>query len=252
MILTIAKTEFKRMFASPMAWTILAVVQLILAVLLLVFTVNFVEVLQPRYAGLEETPGVTDQIVAPLLVWAGIIMLAVSPLLTMRLVSEERQTGSLPLLISSPVSLTEIMLGKYLGLMLFYLVMVGMIALMPLSLTLGGGLDWGKFAAGLIGLTLLLASFAAAGLYVSCLATQPLIAALGGFGLLLLVALLGVIGGYEGVGSEVIKYVSHFGHFLKFVEKGVIDSADLVYFLLFIGAFLVLSIRRLDNLRLQR
>ena len=251
MIWTIAQTEFRRMFASPLAWVILAVVQLILALLMLVMMDSFVNDLQPRFAGLDSAPGVTDAIVAPLMLWAGIVMLAVSPLITMRLISEERQTGSLPLLISSPISLTEIVLGKYLGLMLFYALMVGMIGIMAASLALGGGLDWGKFAAALLGLFLLLASFAAAGLYVSCLANQPAMAALGGFGLLMLLLVIYILGQVDTAGKSLFVYLTHFSHFVALTD-GLFDSADLAYYLLFVVAFLALSIRRLDNLRLQR
>ena len=251
MIYAIAQNEFKRMFLSPLAWTILAVVQVILALLMLILTDNFLNEVQPRYAGMEGAPGVTDAIVSPLLLWAGIVMLAVSPLITMRLISEERQTGSLPLLISSPVTISEIVLGKYLGLMMFYALMVGMIALMPLVLAASGGLDWGKLAAGLVGLFLLLGSFAAAGLYLSCLAQQPMVAALGSFGLLMLLVIFYIAGKSQAEGSAFFVYISHFGHFLAFLD-GLFDSTDFVYYLLFIATFLILSIRRLDNLRLMR
>lgn len=251
MVFTIAQIELRRLFASPMAWAVLAVIQFILAFLMLVLVENFLTDLQPRFAGIEGAPGVTDAVVSPLLLWAGIVMLAVSPLITMRLISEERQTGSLPLLISSPVTLTEIVLGKYLGVMVFYLVMVAMIALMPLTLAIGGGLDWGKFAAGLIGLILLLGSFAAAGLYLSCLSTQPLVSAVASFGLLMLLVVFYLAGKSQAGGSELFVYLSHFGHFLAFLD-GLFDTADLVYYLLFIGGFLAMAIRQLDNLRLQR
>jgi ABC-2 type transport system permease protein len=251
LIYAIAHNEFRRLFLSPLAWTVLAVVQVILALLMLIFTNAYLTEVQPRYAGVEGAPGATDSIVSPLLLWAGIVMLVVSPLITMRLISEERQTGSLPLLISSPVTISEIVIGKYLGLMVFYALMVGMIALMPLTLAFGGGLDWGKLAAGLLGLLLLLGSFAAAGLYLSCLAPQPMVAALGSFGLLMLLALLTVADRWEGSGQGVLVYISHFGHFMKFLD-GLFDSADFFYYLLFIGTFLILSIRRLDNLRLMR
>lgn len=250
MIISIARTEFRRMFSSPLAWVVLAVVQFILALLMMIMVNNFISEVQPHYAGVEGAPGVTDAIVSPLLLWAGIIMLAVSPLVTMRLISEERQTGSLPLLISSPISITEIVLGKYLGVMMFYALMVVMIGVMTGFLSLGGGLDWGKYLAGLLGLLLVLASFAAAGLYVSCLASQPAMAALGGFGLLMLLLIVYVMGQIDTTGKELFVYLSHFGHFVALTE-GLFDSADLAYYVLFVVGFLALAIRRLDNLRLQ-
>lgn len=250
MILTIARFELRRMFYSPLAWTVLAVVLLILALLFLVFLENFLSLIQPRFAGREGAPGVTDAVIAPLLLWAGVIMLAVSPLLTMRSFSEERQNASLSLLTSAPVSSTELVLGKYLGLVGFLMIMLALSALMPLSLAVGTSLDWGKLAAGLLGLWLLTASFAAAGLYLSTLTATPFIAAVSSFGLLLLLVVLYMSGRSQETASELFVYLSHFGHFLSFLE-GLFDTADLGYYLLFIGTFLVLTIRRLDNLRVQ-
>jgi len=251
MIATIARNEVRRMFYSPLAWLILAVVQLVLALLFLVLVDSFITQIQPRAAALESPPGVTDAIVAPLFMWAGFVMLAVTPLLTMRLMSEERQRHTLPLLSSAPLSSTEIILGKYLGLLVFLLIMVAMISLMPVSLAAGTTLDWGKLGAGVLGLVLLLASFAAAGLYLSTLTAQPAVAAVTSFGLLLLLVLLYVSGSAQGTASDLMVYLSHYDHFLSFLE-GLFDTSDLAYYLLFIATFVILSIRRLDNERLQR
>jgi ABC-2 type transport system permease protein len=251
MILAIARTELRRMFYSPMAWSILAIVQLILALLFLLLTERFMTLIQVQFAAMEGAPGVADAIVAPLYVWASILMLGVTPLLTMRLLSEERNAKTLTLLVSSPVSITEIVLGKYLGFVFFVLIMLGMITLMPLSLALGTDLDWGKLLAGFLGLTLLIASFGAAGLYISSLSTQPIVAGVGTFGLLLFLVVLYISGNSQGTTSDLFIYLSHYGHFLSFVE-GIFNTSDLAYYLLFITAFLVLTIRRLDNERLQR
>ncbi len=251
MIVSIARSELYRMFLSPLAWTILAIVLFILALLFVTLTENFLADIQPRLGGVEGAPGVTDAVIAPLLLWAGIIMLAVTPLLTMRLVAEERQQGTLTLLTSAPLSITELVLGKYLGLILFLLIMLSLLALMPLSLSFSTTLDWGKLLAGMLGLFLLLASFAAAGLYCSSLTTTPLIAAISSFGLLLLLVVFYTSGTSDSAPSEVFKYFSHFTHFVPFLG-GLFDSSDLIYYLLFISAFLGLAIRRLDNQRLQR
>jgi ABC-2 type transport system permease protein len=251
MILFIARNELRRLFISPLAWTILAIVLFILAFLFLTLTENFLTELQPQLAGRQDAPGVTDAIVAPLLLWAGIVMLAVTPLLSMRLLAEERQHGSLTLLTSAPLSFTELVLGKYLGLISFLMIMLALVALMPVSLAVGTSLDWGKLLAGMLGLLLLLASFAAAGLFFSSLTATPLIAAVSSFGFLLLLVVLYLSGTSEGASSELFKHVSHFTHFVPFLS-GLFDTADLAYYLLFIVAFLVLAIRHLDNQRLQR
>lgn len=251
MIVSIARNELRRLFISPVAWTILAIILFILAFLFLTLTENFLTELQPQLAGRQDAPGVTDAIVAPLLLWAGIVMLAVTPLLSMRLLAEERQHGSLTLLTSAPLSFTELVLGKYLGLISFLMIMLALVALMPISLAMGTTLDWGKLLAGMLGLLLLLASFAAAGLFFSSLTATPLIAAVSSFGFLLLLVVLYLSGTSEAASSELFKQVSHFTHFVPFLS-GLFDTADLAYYLLFIVAFLVLTIRHMDNQRLQR
>ncbi|HRJ51143.1 MAG TPA: ABC transporter permease subunit [Candidatus Thiothrix moscowensis] len=246
----IAITEFRRMFLSPLAWSILAVVQFILAWIFLLGLQEYMTQIQPLTTTMEDPPGISDLVVSALYLWAGIIMLAVMPLMTMRQFAEERMNQTLPLLTSSPLSSTQIVLGKYVGLLLFVLVMVGLLSLMPLSLALGTQLDWGMLASAALGLVLLLASFAAAGLFLSSLARQPVIAAVTTFGLLLFLVVLYISGKSQVTGSEVFVYLSHFGHFLSFLE-GMFDSSDLLYYLLFIGGFLILTIRKLDNDRLQ-
>jgi len=249
MIFTIAARELKSLFLSPLAWAILAVVQLILAYIFLVSVDQFLEV-QPRLVGMADAPGVTDIIAAPLFGTAAVVLLLVAPLLTMRLVSEEHRNRTLSLLLSAPVSMTEIILGKYLGILLFLLVMLGMLALMPLSLLVGGSLDFGKLGAGLLGLGLLLAAFAAAGLFMSTLTTQPTVAAISTFGLLLLLWIIDWTSGARAEVSGILSYMSLTRHYEPML-KGMINSVDIAYYLLFIITFLVLSVRRLDAERLQ-
>src|SRR3546814_20038973 len=111
------------------------------------------------------------------------------PLMTMRLFAEERKTGAITLLFSAPVSLTEIVLGKFLGVLGFIAVVIVLMALMPLSLAWSTNMDWGRVAAGLLGLFLLMMSFGAVGLFVSSCTREPTIAAVGSFGLLLVLSI---------------------------------------------------------------
>jgi ABC-2 type transport system permease protein len=251
MILIITKAELRRMFYSPLAWTTLAVVLFILGLLFLILVDNYLTTIQAQLVGIPGAPGVTDIVLTPVMLWAGVIMLTVSPLQTMRAFSEERQQGSLTLLTSAPLSTTELVLGKYLALLVFILVLLGLLALIPLSLTGATQLDWGKIMASLLGLFLLLASFSAAGLYISSQTKTPLIAAMSSFGLLMFLVVLYMSGSAESTASDLFIYLSHFGHLLSFLQ-GLFDSSDLIYYLLFSAAFLILTIRQLDNERLQR
>lgn len=250
MVFTLAAHELRRLFLSPLAWAVLAVVEFILAWMFLAQIELFMQ-WQPRLQQLDSPRGLTDIVAVPLLGNAAIVLLLVVPLLTMRLISDERRGRTLSLLISAPLTMTEIVLGKYLGLLAFLGIMLALIAAMPLSLLLGGGLDFGLLAAGLLGLALLLASFAALGLFMSALTSQPTVAAVSTFGALLLLWILDWAGGLAESGeSAVLRGLSLLRHYESLLT-GAVDSRDLAYFALFILAFLVLSIRRLDSDRLQ-
>jgi len=246
MIWSIAGRELRSLFLSPLAWAILGVVSFIMAWMFLSVLDAYIG-FQDQLALIDQPPGVTEIISGQMLANTGVVMLLVSPLLTMRLISEELRSGTIALLFSAPVTMTEIVLGKFVGILGFMLLILGLILLMPLSLLFAGSLDFGMLAAGVLGMTLLLASFAAAGLFMSTLTNQPTVAAVATFGLLLLLWIIAWAGSDS---SSVLDYLSLSRHHTAFI-KGVFDSRDLVYYLLFITSFLVLSIRRLDAYRLQ-
>ncbi|MCW8922639.1 MAG: ABC transporter permease [Gammaproteobacteria bacterium] len=248
MILNIARRELRSMFLSPLAWTVLAVSQLILCWIFFSQIDVFFSI-QKELTTLPNAPGVTDLVAAPVLEIASVMLLMISPLLTMRLISEERRNGTLTLLLSSPISITEIVLGKFMGIILFYIILVGMISLMPLSLMLGTELDLGKLASGLLGLLLLLSAFAAAGLFLSSLTENPVIAAVSTFGLLLL---LWIVERSSEAGDTVgvFTYLS-LTHHITPLLRGIVSTVDLAYFALFITTFILLTIRQMDAERLQ-
>ena len=248
MIFTIAAREMRSLFLSPLAWAILAVTLFILAYLFL-SQVEAYLLLQPRLAALQGAPGVSDIVVAPLFSDAAVVLLLITPLVTMRTLSEERRSRTLSLLLSAPVSMTEIILGKYLGVLAFFLILIGMLTLMPLSLLAGTNLDLGKLAAGLLGLTLVVAAFAAIGLFMSSLTEQPTVAAVTTFGLLLLLWILDWAGNSGLDSSNLMAYLSMLRHYEPLL-KGLFNSTDVAYYLLVTTLFLGFSIRRLDATRL--
>ncbi len=250
MILTIARREFQSLFLSPLAWSILAVLQFILAYLFMTQIETFIG-FQSRLAQISHAPGITDIIVAPLFSNAAVMLLLVTPLLTMRLISEERRNKTLTLLLSAPVSTTDIVLGKYLAIVGLTACVVLMTALMSLTLLLGGDLDFGKWFCNIIGLLLLTTAFTALGLYLSSIASHPTIAAIGSFGLLLLLWILDWKAGLKNPGTGILEYLSLMRHFQN-LQTGLLNSLDVAYFLLFSATFLILSIFHLESDRLQK
>lgn len=244
-LLAIARRELQGLFLAPLAWTVLAVVQFIVAWSFLV-QIDVFDSLESRLAALETPPGVTDLVVTPTLSNTAIVLLLVVPLLTMRQLAGERRAGTMQLLRAAPISPVQVVLGKFLGLYAFLLLMLLMLALMPLSLALGTDLDLGKFASGLLGMALLLAMLASAGLYMSSLTSQPAVAAIASFGLFLLLWIIDT-----GNVDAATGFLSMTGH-LHALLRGVFSTADLAYFLVATLLFLGITVQQLESERLQR
>ncbi|NOX08903.1 MAG: ABC transporter permease subunit [Gammaproteobacteria bacterium] len=247
MITTIALREFRNLFISPLAWTILAVITAIIAYLFLIKIEIYIDI-QPRLIGMKNPPGISEMIIIPLLSEASTLLLLITPLISMHLFSGERQQHTLTLLFSSPISISEIVLGKYLGLLGFFIILLGLISLMPLSLLAGATIDTGRLYAALLGLALLLASFSAIGLLMSSLTHSPTIAATGTFGVLLLLWIIDWAGTNPGNSDALFSYISILRHQQSFMN-GMVNSSDVFYFLLLIITSLGLSINHLDMSR---
>jgi len=245
MILTIAHKEFRSLFATPSTWLILGALQFIFAWFFLARLDAFLQV-QTQLAQLANAPGATQAVAAPLFGAIALVMMMLAPVFTMRLIAEERRNQTLTLLLTAPVSSTHIVLGKYLGLLLFLLLVIADCALMVLVLAAGTQLDAGLLLGNALGLLLLTASYAALGLYISSLTAQPVVAAITA-----LAALFGLwLVEISAVDSDnAWRALAPTGHFQSF-NAGLLNSADLVYFVLFSTAFLLLTIRRVHNNRI--
>ena len=250
MVIHIAMQEFKSHFKTPMAWVLLAVLQIILGYIYLTQVETF-DLMQVKLASIEGAPGLTDIIVTPLFSNAAIILLLVTPLLTMRVICEERRNKTLTLLLAAPLSNKQIIIGKYLGTLALLWLIVMLIALMPLSLLMGGELDVGKYLANVLALILLVAAFTSTGLFMSTLSGHPTVAAMGTFGALLILWLFNISKTISDQPNELVEYLSLLNHYQN-IQTGLLNSADILYFFLFVSTFIVLSISCLYNQRLQK
>ena len=246
MIFVIAAKDLKTLFSSPLAWIILAILNLIIAYLFL-SQIDAYLALQAQLAQLANPPGVTEIVISPLFGGAAIVLMMVIPILSMRLLSEEKRHQTLTLLISAPVSMTEIVLGKFIGLMVFLLLVIGFLVIMSFSLYIGGTLDSGLIISNLTGIILLVASFAALSLYISSLTAHPMIAAIGGLGALLGLWIINLSATDPASLLHTFSLIKHFESF----NRGLLNSADIAFYIIFIVVFLVLAIRQLDKDRLR-
>ena len=245
MILTIARKEFRSLLATPSTWFILGALQFIFAWFFLVRLDAFLQV-QAQLAQLLNAPGVTQAVASPLLASVAFILMMLVPVFTMRLVAEERRNQTLMLLMAAPVADHEIIIGKFLGLLLFLSLIIIACLIMLLTLALGTALDFGLVFSNTLGLFLLTASYTALGLYFSTLTTQPIVAATSTLAALFGLWLLDVSGSTAGMALKALSPTVHFQSF----NAGLLLGKDTVYFLLFIAACLLLAIRRLHNTRI--
>lgn len=255
MIFTIAGKELKALFASPLAWVVLTVMQIIFGYNFLRRIDDFLQI-QPRLVHMTNPPGVTELVIAPTFAAAAVVLLFAVPLLAMRLIAEERRNQTMVFLLSAPVSITDIVLGKFFGLMGFLLVVIGFVALMPLTLARGTALDYGLLASLTAGIILLAACFAAVSLYMSCLTAHPVAAAIGAFSALLVMLLMGETAG-DGLRARgwhlpaaLMQVLSPLTNFEP-LGRGLVDTYAIACSLLLTLAFVLMAIRRLDAARLR-
>jgi ABC-2 type transport system permease protein len=255
MIFTIAGKALKALFATPLAWVVLTVMQIIFGYNFLRRIDDFLQI-QPRLVHMTNPPGVTELVIAPTFATAAVVLLFAVPLLAMRLIAEERRNQTMVFLLSAPVSITDIVLGKFFGLMGFLLVVIGFVALMPLTLARGTALDYGLLASLTAGIILLAACFAAVSLYMSCLTAHPVAAAIGAFSALLLMLLMGETAG-DGLRARgwhlpaaLVQVLSPLTNFEP-LGRGLIDTYAIACSLLLTFAFVSMAIRRLDAARLR-
>lgn len=242
MISVIARHELRSLFFSPLAWVVLALAQLLLAYIFLLNIDAFIAG-QEELALKPEAPGATLLVVVKTLLNAPTILMIVIPLITMRFLSDERRMQTRMLLMSSPVSMTSIVLGKYLALVLFFLLLWLMLALMSVSLSMGTMLDLGHIVAALLALWLFIMVVAAIGLFMSAVTAQPAIAAFSSFVIVLLLWIIDSGSEVES-GVSILSHLSMSRHYQALLS-GLIGLHSVAYFLLLTLMFLLLTMRRL-------
>lgn len=233
----IFKRELRSYFTSPLAYAILVVFQAISAFLFFLNLKGFLQLqFDPSFGLLREELNLNTVIVIPYFDTMSIVLLFIIPLITMRLIADERRSHTAELLFTSPIKLSSIILGKYLAALVLLIIMLALSSINILVLTAHGNPDIGVVLSSYLGLLLLGAAFLAIGIFASSLSGSQLVAAIIAFGILLF---LWLIGASSDADSSVLGYVSLINHFKNF-SKGIIEVKDLVYYasVIYIGLFL--------------
>ncbi len=229
------RRELGAYFLSPIAYVVLAI---------FLFTAGLAFGLGTFRAGGEAS------LRALLEFWIVLILVFVLPMLTMRLLSDEMRTGTIETLMTAPVSEVEIVLGKFLGAFVFYLVLLATLLLYPIILAMFGDLDPALLLCNYLGLLLLGALYISAGLFFSSCTKHQVIAVLLGFAVLALMtfASFALAGKVEGWPRVLLQHLSIRTHFHDFV-RGMVDLNHVVFFLTTTGLFLFLTVKRLEMRR---
>lgn len=246
----ICKKELRSYFVSPVAYILLG----LFAVVFGFFFWNAVGFfnsmgMQSMMRGESFPMNLNEQVIRPLVSNASVIGLFLIPIITMRLFAEEKRTGTIELLATSPIRDTEVIAGKWLAALLLYASMLLLTAVNFLWLFKYGNPDWRPLAIAYLGLLLQAGALLAIGVFISTLTRNQIIAGAVTFGVCLLLWVMEWVSGYDtATWATVLSYLSVLTHFDSF-SKGVLSSKDSVYYVSLIAIGLFLTARSMESLR---
>jgi ABC-2 type transport system permease protein len=259
---SVAGRELRSLFVSPVAY---AVLSLFAALAGLFFVLNVAyfdntgqqltqyQSLDPRFAEQLQQLNLNDHLILPFYDALSVVLLFLVPGITMGVFASEKTNGTLELLLTSPLTIWDIVLGKFAGAAAFVALLVALVGTFPALLFAYGDPEPGKTLSGLLGLLLVGWVYTAIGCFASSLTRSQVIAFLISFVLLLsllllpAIAQLGVVGDAAAVGSS-LRWISSAGHFQQLLS-GLVDTSDLAYFAVVIGSFLLLTKAAVESVR---
>ncbi len=242
----ILKRELFSLFASPMGYIILAAFVFVVGFYFNYFLEYIMTLMKDNPGGVYYSQLLfTDRVYFTMMV----VMLLIAPAITMRTIAEEKNTGTIQLLLTSPVRDVEVVLGKFGAAFVFFLALATVSLVLPLILSFSvSSLNWGKILSSYIGLVLLCGVFCASGLLISSLVENQVVAAVLTLAFLVFgMWILGLSGGmFEGRIGSVLVYLSLSAHFVPFT-RGVVSTQDILYFLSTTFLMLFLTVKSIEK-----
>lgn len=247
--------EFKSYFYSPIGYVILALFTALTGVFFYLYLSSFVQAIfmdmirAQQYRMAPQKFNVNLMLIRPYFWNIALISLFTLPLITMRLYSEEKRLGTVELLYTTPITPTQIIIGKFLAGLAFYIVLLIPTMIFNGLLFIYGNPEFLSVLSGYIGLILLGSAFISVGLFISTTTENQIIAAIGGFGLSLLLWVVGWGANFAGPTLKpILNYISIINHFEDFAQ-GVIDTEHLAYYILFCFFGLYISVKMIESVR---
>ena len=259
---TIAARELRSLFVSPVAYVVLTLWSVIAGTFFLASLIGFQErmIQLKQYQMLQqiEAMNLNDGLIEPFIGSMWVIILFLLPAVTMGLISSEKANGTDELLLTSPITIWEIVMGKFLAGVGFVTVMSLIIAFFPFILFMYGEPELGKTLSGLASLLLVSVTYVAVGVFASSVTRNQLIAFILTFVLLLILGMMlpfiveitmaGSGLGSDSMVSQVVNWMSTGSHVERML-KGLVDTADLAYFVIATAVFLVMSKTVIESAR---
>ena len=257
----IAGRELKSLFVSPVAYVVLTLFAVLGGVFFLAsvlsFDSNVAQAQQFQAFDFLRELNLNDHLIAPFYQVMWIVILFLVPGITMGLFATEKANGTQELLLTSPITIWELVIGKYLAAAIFVTLLIAVLGLFTGIVFLYGEPELAKTLSGLLGLLLVSLTYAAVGAFASSVTRNQLIAFVLALVLLLILWLLSVVadlgaaGGAVGTNSavsQILRYLSSADRFEQMV-RGLVDTRDLAYFAFMIGTFLLLTKASVESVR---
>lgn len=248
-IIAIADKELRSYFASPIAYIIIGLFSLLFGWFFYMYLTVFVRQSEQMMQFGGGAANINQQMIRGVLLNSSVIILFVMPMITMRTYSEEKRSGTIELLLTSPITDLQIILGKFFGALGLYVAMLLVTMLYMGILFYFGNPEWRPIVAGYLGLLLLGGCFISAGLLISSMTKNQIVAGIVTFAVFLMLWVINWIGESSGPTTQaIVSYLSITEHFDDFA-RGIIDTKHVVYYLSFITFGLFLTAKSVDSER---
>ena len=249
-IIAIADKELRSYFASPIAYIIIGLFSLLFGWFYYMYVILFVQQSeQMMQMGGGGAANINQAMIRPVLLNSAVIILFVMPMITMRTYSEEKRSGTIELLLTSPITDLQIILGKFFGALGLYIAMLFVTMLYMGILFYLGNPEWRPIATGYLGLLLMGSCFISAGLLISSVTKNQIVAGVITFAVFLMLWVINWIGESSGPTTRaLVSYLSITEHFDDFA-RGILDTKHIIYYLSFITFGLFLTAKSVDSER---
>jgi ABC-2 type transport system permease protein len=256
-VATVAGRELRSLFVSPVAYGVMALFSVLAGVFFILNVAWFNDLLfrMQQFQAFDqlEQLNLNEHLIGEFYGSMSVVLLFLIPGITMGLFAAEKTNGTQELLLTSPLTIWDIVLGKFGGAAIFVTLLVALVGLFPGLLFVYGDPELGRSASGLMALLLVGWTYAAIGAFASSITRSQVVAFLISFVLLLCLLLLPAISDLRVAGGDAwlgsfLRWVSTGEHFDNLV-KGIVDTSDLAYFAVMIGSFLLITKTAVESAR---